>query len=100
MRPWRAWADMAWRKSVKVVEVHWEDSMSMAGWQNTATVEEFVKNPESDHRSVGYLERRDRRGIFLAMSEGVTGSRGELFFIPRSAVRRVTTVLEAKDTKP
>lgn len=87
---------MVWRKNVKIVEVVWEDSMGMGGWR-THEVQDFIDKPESEHRSVGYLEASNRRGVWLAQSEGIGGARGDLLYIPRSAVRRVTTVMKATE---
>ena len=69
----------------RLVEVHWIDSYSSSGWKGHAT-------PENDSlacRTAGYLVRRDKRGVTLAMNIDEQGHTGEWMHIPARCIKRL-----------
>lgn len=72
------------------VEVTWRDSHTTAttAWRDMEQAEEYHGEP-CECSTVGYLIKRDRRGITLAMSVTQGGLLGALWHVPRGLVRRV-----------
>lgn len=75
----------------KVVEVDWEDSVNSGGWHRANEVTEFAKDPGPIVHTVGYVERRTKRHLVLAMSVHGT-NRNHLQAIPWSAVKKVRRI--------
>lgn len=83
-------------KRPAVVEVEWIDSMGHSGWgRREARIEDLDRIDEMDHVSVGYLLKRNKQYVAVALSVGRIGNVGDTIQIPRVAIRRVTVLRKA-----
>lgn len=80
-----------------LVEVTWHDSFTSraTAWQDTDGVNAFHGNPAVCH-TVGYLVKRDRTGVTLAMSKTDGGQYGSLWHVPAAMVRRLHRLRSAR----
>ena len=78
--------------AMPIVHVEWEDSMGSGGWHREHEYAEFVAEPQATCWTAGFLAKRDRKGLYVALSQNQNGSLAELLFIPRSAVRKVSII--------
>jgi hypothetical protein len=75
----------------KAVRVDWEDSVGFGGWHVPHETDEFCKDPGPIVHTVGYVERKTKRHLVLAMS--VHGKNVDhLLAIPWSAIKRVRRI--------
>jgi hypothetical protein len=77
-------------KFLPFVEVTWVDSHSSASsaWRSLKEAEEYHCEP-CVCSTVGFLFKRDRRGLTLAQSVNEQGQVGALWHVPAGMVRRV-----------
>ena len=75
---------------MKIVEVMWNDSVSMSRWQSVSTVDKFVKDGSDKIRSVGYLYKKTKKAVVLVQSvHGSEQNYAEALKIPRECVTNI-----------
>ncbi len=91
---------MSWPKPMPIVEVEWVDSVRHGGWSSP---EQYAKGigEGKDCRTAGYLFRKDRKSICVALNQGTSddGSICDMMEIPRSAVRSIRVIEKPKRGK-
>ncbi len=74
-------------KKLRMVEVEWVDSCSLAGWR---PVEEHLEdNGVANAHTMGYVIRSNRKEITIVQTWSDAGVLNASFSIPRSAVRKI-----------
>jgi hypothetical protein len=76
------------RKGLKapLVEVTWDDACSNHGWLDDTELHEATTIRMT---TVGYMVRRDRKGLALAQAHGSHGKWAEIWVIPPGWIKRV-----------
>jgi hypothetical protein len=75
------------KRFLPFVEVTWADSCSSNAWKSHDEALEWHGPVECS--TVGYLFKRDKVGVTLAMSISKTGGVGGLWHVPNGMVKRV-----------
>ncbi len=75
---------------MKLVEVRWDDSYGIGGWQDNRDLRHFVRQSHLI-RTVGYVIHKSKKKIVVAANISIhSGSScGHLMAIPMSQVRRI-----------
>lgn len=76
---------------MRIVEVTWEDASSTEGWMPPDEADGYHER-EYICVTVGYLVKRDKRGVTLSATVNCTGARGGTWHIPAGMIRRVRSL--------
>lgn len=81
---------MSWPKRMEIVEVEWIDSCGNAAWRSVEHDDEEITDLSC--KTVGYLFKRTKDRVVVALNQSATGNVGDTIAIPRSAVRRMSVL--------
>lgn len=76
-------------KRYPMVLVRWIDSSSRAGWQNRKKATRQMGAKDAQCVTAGFLLRKSKNRLILALNMADTGEAGHLMSIPRVAIKRV-----------
>lgn len=79
--------------SIKLVEVVWEDSFVIKGWQEPDAWKEHV-DYSLTIRSLGYILSKTKEHILIAQSIDRNGKVADLLSIPRGSIKNITVARE------
>lgn len=82
------------KRFLPFVEVTWDDACNSAAWKSVEEAEEWHGPVECS--TVGYLFKRDKKGITLAMSLSKAGGVGGLWHVPAGMVMKVRRLRSSK----